>query len=108
MEFTVILFDLILAVPLFFLLNWFEQKKNGTSFEINLAHIGCSLIYLVLVTGMLELLGLSYFTQNIFLVVFFEAIYRFIYLHYVWERESFINCKAYLMILPLQFFWHIY
>ena len=35
MEFTVILFDFILAVPLFFLLNWFEQKKNGTSFEIN-------------------------------------------------------------------------
>lgn len=101
MEFTVILFDLILAVPLFFLLNWFEQKKNGTSFEINLAHIGCSLIYLVLVTGMLELLGLSYFTQNIFLVVFFEAIYRFIYLHYVWERESFVNRKAYLMIFAI-------
>ena len=101
MEFTVILFDFILAVPLFFLLNWFEQKKNGTTFEINLTHIGVSLIYLVLVVGFLELIGLSYFTQNIFLIVFLEAIYRFIYLHYVWERESFVNRKAYFMIFVI-------
>ena len=33
MEFTVILFDLILAVPLFFLLNWFEQKKEWNVFR---------------------------------------------------------------------------
>lgn len=101
MEFTVILFDFILAVPLFFLLNWFEQKKNGTTFKINLTHIGVSLIYLVLVVGFLELIGLSYFTQNIFLIVFLEAIYRFIYLHYVWERESFVNRKAYFMIFVI-------
>lgn len=104
MEFTVILFDFILAIPLFFLLNWFEQKKNGTSFEINLAHIGFSLIYLVFVAGLLELFGLSYFTKNIFLVVFIEAIYRFIYFHYVWERESFVNQKAYLIIFAITIF----
>ena len=104
MEISILLFDFILAIPLFFLLNLFEKRKNGTVFAISLSHIAISLIYLVFVTGILKSLGLNYFTQNIFLVVFLESLYRFFYITYVWNRDSFVNHSYYLRFFLLNLF----
>lgn len=105
MEISILLFDFILAIPLFFLLNLFEKRKNGTSFEMNVSHIAISLIYIVFVTGILKAIGLNYFTQNIFLVVFLESIYRYLYIYYVWNRESFINRRSYFLVFFLTLFF---
>lgn len=100
MSILIILFDFLLAIPLFFLLNYFNSSKKDT-IELNIVHLFLPQVYLVILSGILTSLNLSFLIEHIFLIVLFECFYRLIYINRILNYDSLINHKYYYMMYTI-------
>lgn len=104
MNLGVLLLDFILAIPLFFFLNYFDGGKKKDMVSVNITHIVFPLVYMVLVAGIYSTLGWNHLTDNLFFIPVFECILRTIYVNRFLNQDSLINHKYYYMINAITIF----
>lgn len=98
MNIAVIILDLVLAIPLFFLINYFDSDKEKDTVEINITHILFPIVYIIILAALWSTWNWNSLIENIFLIPVFECIYRTIYVNRVLNRDSLINHKYYYFI----------
>lgn len=100
MNILIILFDLLFAIPLFFLLNYFTSSNKDTM-KLNITYLFLPQVYLVVLAGILASLNLSFLLEHIFLIVVFECFYRLIYINHILNYDSLINHKYYYLMYAM-------
>lgn len=87
----------VLAILLFFLLNWIDRKcKND-----NLVHIVFPLVYIFVVAGFFSTWGFASWNALLYLVVGMELGLRLFYVHSVLGRDNMVNTRYYLKIYSI-------
>lgn len=94
MDFVAILFYLLCAFFLFFVLNYFDKNEK----ESNLIHALVPVIYLILLSGLLTAIGMGRFNDNLFVIVFFELCIRLYYVKNILRQEDLMNASFYIQI----------
>ena len=86
MDIFVILFQVIFAIPLFFILNYFNKKDISFIEKITIPTI-----YILVLSAIS-----TEIKDNIFLIVIFEIIIRELYNNYISNKNVLVNKKEVL------------
>ena len=85
MALRVIFGQILLAIPLFFLLNYFEKKEEKKK---NLLYLLLPSVYILIISALCESIHWEFLKQNIFLIAIFECIIRIVYTKKIANQEE--------------------